>query len=78
MIRGMSNPIKFWPGMSFGDFLVQEVPDDWPKEEFYWQPTLWTRITICKECGSHCAPNVKWMPKTTCRRCPTGYDGGEP
>ena len=27
--------IKIWPGMSLGDFLCQDVPDDWPDEEFY-------------------------------------------
>ena len=71
-------PVKIWPGMSFGDFLMQEVPDDWPVEEYHWQPTLWERVVTCAICGNPCTANVKWMPKTVCRECPDGYGGGRP
>ena len=66
------------PGMSFGDFLMQDVPDDWPKEEHYWQPTIWTPVTTCRKCGNPCAATVKWMRKKECLKCPDGYDGGKP
>ena len=71
--------IKIWPGMSLGDFLMQEVPDDWPKEEFYWQPDLFTsHVTICRKCGNPCRGGYKWVPKYDCAKCPDGYDGGIP
>lgn len=70
--------LRIWPGMSFGDFLMQEVPDDWPPEEYPWQPSLFERVVLCEKCGNPCSGNVKWMPKRICRKCPGGYDGGIP
>lgn len=70
--------LTLWPGMSLGDFLMQEVPDDWPPEEYYWQPSLWQCVVLCKKCGNPCAANVKWMRKRICQQCPDGYDGGIP
>ena len=70
--------IKVWPGMSLGDFLMQEVPDDWPDEEFSWQPSLFQRVVMCEKCGNPCSGSVKWMPKWVCQKCPDGYDGGIP
>ena len=74
----MTAPLRIWPGMSFGDFLMQEVPDDWPQEEHYWQPGPWHRIVYCEKCGNPCRANAKWMPKCVCSKCPDGYDGGIP
>ena len=71
-------PLKLWAGMSLGDFLCQEVPEDWPDEEFYWQPTIWTRVIHCSRCGNPCSGSVKWMPKRNCVQCPDGYGGGRP
>lgn len=72
--------IKIWPGMSLGDFLCQDVPNDWPDEEHYWQPLLWQRVGSCPKCGNPCLKvrGAKWAKKTACSKCPDGYDGGIP
>ena len=70
--------IKIWPGMSLGDFLMQEVPDDWPDEEYSWQPSLFQRVVMCEKCGNPCSGSVKWMPKRLCQKCPDGYGAGIP
>ena len=30
--------------ITFGQWLLKDVPDDWPPDEYYWQPTLWQRV----------------------------------
>ena len=64
--------------ITFGQWLMQPVPDDWPDEEYYWQPTLFDRVSICRKCGNPCLGGPKWIPKWDCAKCPDGCDGGRP
>ena len=44
--------------ITYGQWLLQDVPDDWPPGEYYWQPTLWQRVTTCRKSGNPCTATV--------------------